>query len=130
MPIKCTLRGSLLLAILAATSACSSLPSTPRDLLDERSGVTVSVVGAPIEFAHDANGEPPHEGPAHDVLTLVAIQRDDDGKYTSLILLYRWSIHFSVVPPAPEADTGELLITADGHAIDLRPLPRLPAGLP
>jgi hypothetical protein len=125
MAIKCVLRGFLLFTILAATAACSSLPPGPRDLLDDRTGITVSVVGAPIEFAHESNG-----GSAHDFLTLVATQRDDDGRYTALLLLYRWSVFYGAAPFAPEAGSGELLIDVDGHSIDLQPLPRLPVGLP
>jgi hypothetical protein len=126
MTIQCVCRGFLLFAILAATAGCSSLPPGPRDLLDDRTGITVSVVGAPIEFAHDPDGVA-----AHDLLTLVAIQRDDDGKYTTLLLLYRWSVFFApVAPVAPEAASGELLIESDGHSIDLQPLPHLPRGLP
>jgi hypothetical protein len=125
MPNMCMLRGSLLFAILAATAACSALPTDPRDLLDDRTGVTVSVVGAPIEFDHEPNG-----GSAHDSLTLVATQKDDGGKYTALILLYRWSVFYGAAPFTPEAGSGELLIDVDGHAIDLQPLPRLPLDLP
>ena len=30
----------------------------------------------------------------HDYLTLLAVQTDDAGKYTELLLLYRWSAFF------------------------------------
>jgi hypothetical protein len=125
MTIKCALRGFLSLAILAALSACTSVPSGPRDLLDERTGITISVVGAPIDFEHEAKG-----GSAHDLLTLVAAQKDDDGKYTWLILLYRWSVFYGAAPFSSAAGSGELLIDADGRSIELQPLPHLPAGLP
>ena len=125
MAIKCVLRGLLLCTMLAATAACSSLPPSPRDLLDDRTGITVSVVGAPIEFAHEPEG-----GSAHDFLTLVATQRDEDGKYATLLLLYRWSVFFGAAPFSSAAGSGDLLIDVDGHSIDLQPLPRLPVGLP
>src|ERR1700733_12681104 len=64
MVIKCFLRGFLLFTLLAATAACSSLPTGPRDLFDERTGVTTSLVGAPLEFDHESNG-----ATAHDSLT-------------------------------------------------------------
>jgi hypothetical protein len=125
MTIKCAIRGFLLSAVLAAT-ACSSLPPAPRDLLDDRTGITVSVVGAPIEFSHELDSVA-----AHDLLTLVAIQRDDDGKYTTLLLVYRWSVFFApFAPVASEAASGKLVIDIDGHSIDLQPLPHLPRGLP
>jgi hypothetical protein len=125
MVIKFFLRGFLLFTLLAATAACSSLPTGPRDLLDERTGVTTSLVGAPLEFDHESNG-----ATAHDSLTLVATQKDDGGKYTTLILLYRWSVFYGAAPFTPEPGSGELLIDVDGHSIDLQPLPRLPVGLP
>jgi hypothetical protein len=125
MTIRCALTGTLSLAILAAMSACTSLPTGPRDLLDERTGITFSVVGAPIDFEHEAKG-----GSAHDLLTLVATRTDDDGKYTSLLLLYRWAVYFGAAPFSSEAGSGELLIDADGRSIELHPLQHLPAGLP
>jgi hypothetical protein len=125
MVIKPALRGFLSFTILAAFAACSSMPPSPRDLLDDRTGVTVSVVGAPIEFEHDPDG-----ASTHDFLTLVAVQRDDDGKFTALLLLYRWSVFYGAAPFAPEAGSGELLIDVDGRSFDLHPLPRLPVGLP
>jgi|HubBroStandDraft_5_1064220.scaffolds.fasta_scaffold120973_1 hypothetical protein len=125
MVSKCALRGFLSLTILAAMAACSSLPTSPRDLLDERTGITISVVGAPIEFEPDANG-----ASAHDFLTLVAIQKDDDGKYTASLLLYRWAAYYGEAPFASGAGSGELLINVDGRSIDLQPLPGLPEGLP
>ena len=125
MVTKCTLRALFSLTTLAAVAACSSLPQSPRDLLDDRTGITVSVVGAPIEFEHEPNG-----ASAHDFLTLVAIQRDDDGTLTALLLLYRWAVYFGAPPFTAEAGSGELLVDVDGHSIDLQPLPRLPAGLP
>lgn len=125
MVVNCILRVFLPCVILAATAACSSLPTSPRDLLDERTGITMSVVGAPIEFDHEPNG-----GSAHDYLTLIAAQEDDDGKHTTLIVLYRWSVFYGAAPFVPEAGSGELLIDVDGHSIDLQPQPHLPAGLP
>lgn len=120
---RCAPRGFLSFTILAAMAACSSVPTSPRDLVDDRTGITVSVVGAPIEFE-------PHGSSAHDFLTLVAIQRDDDGKYSAFLLLYRWESYYGGAPFAPGAGSAELLINVDGHSIDLQPLPSLPTGLP
>ena len=125
MVIRRALRGGFSLAILAVMAACATLPSNPRDLLDERTGITVSVVGAPIELEREPNG-----AAEHDFLTLVAIQKDDEGKHTALILLYRWAVYYGGPPFAPGAGSGELLIDVDGHSIDLQPLPQLPVGLP
>lgn len=125
MVVKCTLRRLLSLAILAAMAACATLPSAPRDLLDERTGTTVSVVGAPIDLELEPSGVS-----AHDFLTLVAIQKDDDGKRTAFMLVYRWTVYYGGVPFGPGEDSGQLLIDVDGHPIDLHPLAQLPAGLP
>ena len=125
MTIENALKRILSFAILAALYACSTVPQGPRDQLDERTGVTVSVVGAPIEFKHELNG-----AATRDFLTLVAVQRDEDGKYTALLLVYRWSVLFDTDHAAAEVAAGELLINVDGRSIELQPLPHLPAGLP
>src|ERR1700689_1910811 len=96
MASKCALRGFLSFTMLAAVAACSSLPTSPRDLLDEHTGATVTVVGAPIQFAR-----PPNGGAYQDVVTLVAIQKDDDGKYSDLLLIHHWSTSFSAESSSP-----------------------------
>jgi hypothetical protein len=111
--------------ILSAIAACATAPPGPRDLLDEGTGITVSVVGAPIDFEHEPTG-----ASAHDYLTLVATQRDEDGKIAAYLLLYRWAVYYGGAPFGSGAESGELLIDADGHSIDLKPLTQLPAGLP
>jgi hypothetical protein len=138
MASQSALKGFLSFTMLAAVAACSSLPPGPRDLLDEHTGATVTVVGAPITFAREPDGPPSARQPnanandqsSHDFLTLVAIQKDDDGKYTQVLLLYRWSVFFSPVSSSPEEGAGKLIIEIDGHAIELQPLKQLPAGLP
>jgi hypothetical protein len=121
------LRRLFTFTMLVAAAACSNLPPSPRNLLNEQTGVTVTVVGAPILFALERHGGP---ASAHDYLTLVAVRNDDAGKYTELLLLYRWSAFFGPVSAPPEQSTGELLIEIDGQAIRLQPLERLPPGLP
>jgi hypothetical protein len=125
MASQCALKGFLSFTMLAAVAACSSLPSGPRDLLDVHTGATVTVVSAPITFARQPNGQS-----SQDFLTLVAIQKDDAGKYTELLLLYRWFANFGPVASSPEDRGGELLIDIDGHSVELHPLPQLPTGLP
>jgi hypothetical protein len=128
------LKRFLSFAMLAAVAACSSLPPGPRDLLDEHTGATVTVVGAPITFAREPTGQSSaHQSDlqsSHDFLTLVAIQKDDDGKYSQALLLYRWSVFFGPPSSAPEESAEELIIEIDGRSIELQPLKQLPAGLP
>ena len=111
--------------MLAALAACSSLPPNPRDVLDESTGATVTIVGAPITFS----GEPDTES-AHDYLTLVAVRTDEAGRFTELLLLYRWSGYLRPAPGSTGKSAGELLIEIDGRTLELQPLQRLPAGLP
>lgn len=125
MASQYALRRLLAFTMLAAVVACSSLPPSPRDLLDEHTGATVTVVGAPITFVRRAN-----EQSSPEFLTLVAIRRDDDGKYTEQLLLYRWSVFFGGVSSSPEGNVGELQIEIDGRSLELQPLQRLPTGLP
>jgi len=122
---KRILSGLLWFTSLAAMAACSSLPTGPRDLLDESTGITVTVVAQPIVLEPDFSDAAPH-----DFLTLVAIQQDDDGKYAAFLLLYRWTAFYGEAPPAPAADAGELVMNVDGRSLDLHPLAHLPKGLP
>src|SRR5580658_2665958 len=115
------LRGFLSFAVLSALTACSTLPTAPRDILDDRTGATVTVAGAPITFSGQTS---------HNFLTLVAIQKDEQGKFAAWLLLYRWSSFYAARQTTPEADAEELLVDVDGRTIDLKPLPALPAGLP
>jgi hypothetical protein len=119
--IRDALRSLPLIILVTALAACATLPPAPKDLLDDHTGVTTTVVGAPIEFG----GQFTHS--AHDFLTLVATQQDNDGKYTTLLLLYRWSAYYD---PAAAPGSGILSINIDGNSIDLQPLERLPPGLP
>jgi hypothetical protein len=119
------LTGFFCFTILAAVTACSTVPSAPRDIPDERTGATVTVVGAPITLVGQPNIQT-----SHNFLTLVAVQKDDQGKITTLLLLYRWSSYYGARQAIAAADAEELLVNADAHSIDLTPLPALPAGLP
>ena len=122
---KRALRGFLCFTSLAAMAGCSSLPTGPSDLLDEGTGITVTVVAQPIVLEPDFNDAAPH-----DFLTLVAIQQDDDGKYAAFLLLYHWTAFYGETPHAAAADADELLMNVDGRSIDLHPLAHLPKGLP
>jgi hypothetical protein len=115
------LRGFLGFAMLSALAACSTVPTAARDILDEGTGASVTVVGAPITFSGQTS---------HNFLTLVAMQKDEQGKITTWLLLYRWYSYYGARQSASGADTEELLINVDGRSLDLKPLPALPAALP
>jgi hypothetical protein len=125
MASQFTRKGFLSFTMLVALAACSSLPHGPRDISNEHTGATITVVGAPITLSIAHNDQP-----SHGYLTLVAIQKDDAGKYSDLLLLYRWSVLYGAASSSPQENGAELQIEIDGHSIDLQPLPQLPAGLP
>jgi hypothetical protein len=114
---------------LLALAGCSSLsagPPSPHSLLDEKTGVTLTVVSEPISFARvsiDASAS------ARDYVTLVALEQDIAGKYTELLLLHRWSTAIRGPADVPAVSAGTLLIQADEHEIALQPLERLPIDL-
>jgi hypothetical protein len=111
------------IGLLAALISCSSVPSTPHALLDERTGVTTNVVGAPISFARVRNDV---SGSARECLTLVAVERDVSGHYTDLLLVYRWTVVIRGDAPPAAAAVGPVKIRADEHEIDLQALPQIP----
>ena len=107
--------------------ACSGTPTLhPHEILDDRSGNTLSVVARPLVFARERSDVAAHE---RDYATLVAVEIDQSGNYHDYLLLYRWSTVDPRMSPPPAADQGELRIIAEGRDIDLIPLPELPVGL-
>jgi len=112
--------------MLLALSACSSLPPAPRAILDEKTGITTTVVAAPISFARVRNDV---TASARDFVTLVAAEKDVAGHYTQLLLLYRWSVVFRGDVPQAVASVGPVLIRADERDISLQPLDQVPINL-
>ena len=121
------IRAALILALLTLP-ACSSLPpaAASHEILDEQSGNTLSVVASPLVFARERTDVAAN---ARDYATLVAVEVDHSGKYSEYLLLYRWSTVDRRRSPPPDPSAGELRIFADGRAIDLQPLERLPVDL-
>jgi hypothetical protein len=114
------------MSLLLAIAACESAPPAPRALLNENTAVTLTIVAEPLLFARVRSVT---TDAGHDFATVVAVEKDDGGKYTDLLLLYRWSIPSYGGPPAPEESAGRLLIEADGHEIELQPLDGMPIDL-
>jgi hypothetical protein len=114
------------MSVLLALSACSSLPPAPRAILDEKTGVTTTVVAAPMSFARVHNDV---GASARDYVTLVAVERDAAGHYTDLLLLYRWSVMVRGDMPESPTSVGPVLIRADAQEIPLQPLDQVPVNL-
>jgi len=111
----------LLPALLAAglLSACASLPApAPLTYLDERTGITLTLVDAPLVLARERRDLAAN---ARDYLTLVAVTRNESGRVTPALLVHRWStIDTRVAQAATPAGDPRLVIVADGR--DIRPL--------
>ena len=117
---------SFLLLLPAVLVACATPPSDPHAVLDERSGVTLNAVSAPLLF-YRIHGNP--QSGARDYVTLVAVEQDNAGKYTQLFLMYRWSLSFNGYAPQPKQNTGRLVVVADGRELVMEPLDRIPIDL-
>lgn len=120
---------ALALGVLAlATGAgllggCASAPPAETlSFLDERTGITLSVVDEPLVLARDRRDLAAN---ARDYLTLVAVTRNQSGRITPALLLYRWSTIDSRVA-APLAAEPKLVIVADWRDIRLAPLADVP----
>jgi hypothetical protein len=114
------------LSLAAALASCVSGPPAPKEVFDEQTAATLLVVAKPLVFARERSDVAAH---ARDYATLVAVEDDRSGEYTDYLLLYRWSTVDRRMSPPPAAEAGALRILADGRAIDLKPLDRLPVGL-
>jgi hypothetical protein len=115
------------LLLFTLLTACTSTRLAPsREIFDEQSAMTLVVVSMPFIFARERSDVAAH---ARDYATLVAAEIDRSGEYSDFFLLYRWSTVDRRMSPPPPAAAGALRILADGRAIDLRPLQRVPISL-
>lgn len=113
-------------AALALPAGCASLPAPqPLTYLDERTGITLSIVDAPIVLARERRDLAAN---ARDYLTLVAAARNESGRVTTALLVHRWStIDSRVTTAITPATDARLVIVADGRDIrltTLQPVPR------
>ena len=116
-----------LILLLAELASCISQPAPPpREIFDDQTATTLSVVSKPLVFARERSDVEAH---ARDYATLVAAEIDRSGQYSEFLLLYRWSTVDRRMSPPPQPGEGALRILADGRAIDLQPLERLPISL-
>jgi hypothetical protein len=115
------------MAALIVLAACGEThPIRPREILDETTGNTVSVVSMPLVFARQRNDVAAY---ARDYATLVATEIDQSGTYHDYLLLYRWSTVDRRMSPPPELEAGALRIIAEGRVFNLTPLNFMPTGL-
>jgi len=115
------------LTAIVMLAACGKLhPERPREMLDETTGNTVSVVSKPLVFARPRTDVAAY---ARDYATLVAAEVDQSGTYHDYFLLYRWSTVDRRMSPPPDPDAGALQILAEGRVFNLTPLKSMPTGL-
>jgi hypothetical protein len=110
-------RFALTALLITIAAGCTALPAPePRQFLDERTGVTLSVVDAPLVLARERRGVAAN---ARDYLTLVAAERDLAGKRQLILLVHRWSTIDSRVGASDDDDSTRLTLLADGRDIHL-----------
>ena len=115
------------LATIVLLAACGKSHAVrPREILDETTGNTVSVVSMPLVFARQRTDVAAY---ARDYATLVAAEIDQSGAYNDYFLLYRWSTVDRRMSPPPPPDAGALRILAEGRVFNLTPLDSMPTGL-
>ena len=113
--------------MVQALCACSGTPSAPgREIFDERTGNTLTVVSKPIVFARDRNDVAAY---ARDYATLVAVEVDHSGTFKDYLLLYRWSTVDSRMLSRPQYNEGAMRLLSEGRELNLQPLESLPVNL-
>jgi hypothetical protein len=119
-------RVALLVALAVLASCATRPPAASKEIFDEQSASTLSVVSQPLVFARERTDVAAH---SRDYATLVAVEDDRSGQYSQYLLLYRWSTVDRRMSPLPAPESGKLQILADGRTIDLKPMERPPTSL-
>jgi hypothetical protein len=116
-----------MLCVWLGLAACATVdPQPPRELLDESTGETLVVSGRPLVFARQRTDVAAN---ARDYLTAVAVREDNNGKYGTWLVVYRWSTVDRRFGGAVGPRAGLLHIVADDRLLSLRSLPETPASL-
>lgn len=111
--------------VVFAVTACAGAPSfKPREIFDERTGATLSVVNEPLIFARARREVAVNE---RDYVTLVAAARNVMGDIRLSLIAHRWSTVDVRISTPGDATGRALIIVADGRDIRLAPLKALPA---
>jgi hypothetical protein len=119
----------LMTVALASFPACGVLrpkadaelerPGGTQEFLDERSGDRMVLPAAPLVFARDRSDVAAH---GRDFATLLAVETSNGGKYSTYLLLYRWSTVDRRMLPPPDPQAGKLRLSAEGRVLELDPL--------
>jgi hypothetical protein len=104
-------------------SACVTPPLEPRNVLDERSGVSLTVVDQPLVLARERRDVAVQ---ARDYLTLVAAQINESGRRELVWVVHQWSTIDSRATEFQPTPGEPLLLVADGRDVRLHPI-RSPA---
>ena len=114
-------------ALLTFQTGCADLPGPePASILDERTGITLTVVDEPLLLARERRDIAAN---ARDYLTLVAVTRNESGRVSPFLLVYRWSTIDERVYPRSTPAAASLVLLADGRDIRPTALARTPADL-
>lgn len=106
--------------LITIAGGCTALPApAPSQFLDERTGITLSVVDAPLVLARERRDIAAN---ARDYLTLVAAERDMMGKRQLILLVHRWSTIDTRVGASDDDESMRLTLLADGRDIHLTPV--------
>jgi hypothetical protein len=106
--------------LITIAGGCTALPApAPRQFLDERTGVTLSVVDVPTVLARERRDIAAN---ARDYLTLVAAERDLMGHRQLVLLVHRWSTIDARVGASDDDESTRLTLLADGRDIQLTPV--------
>jgi len=111
------------IALLLLNACAGSPPKPGKELFDEQTGNSLTVVSKPIVFARERTDVAAY---ARDYATLVAVEVDHSGTYKDYLLLYRWSTVDQRMLPGPDPNAGALRLLGDGRKLDLQPLAATP----
>lgn len=113
-------RIALTALLITIAAGCTARPApAPSQFLDERTGVTLSVVDVPLVLARERRDIAAN---ARDYLTLVAAERDLAGRRQLILLVHRWSTIDTRVSASDDDDSTRLTLLADGRDIHLTPV--------
>jgi hypothetical protein len=104
---------------------CVALPApAPTELLDERTGVTITVVDEPILLARDRREVAAN---ARDYVTLVAAAQNNSGRVSVALVAYYWSTIDERTAAAAASSDPALKLLADGRDLTLTASEPFPA---